>query len=241
MKRNFLLSILLFSSSALAHTSFVGTFSMGPFWESAGDTQTFYLAPELEKTYDPDNSTQTGYQGEIFLGAQSQLSKALLGQLGLAVLATSNVELSGMIWDDADPQFDNFEYHYKIQHTYVGAKGKLLWEAGHRVQPWISASAGVAFNKSYDFVNRPTLFEAIANSNFGSNSQTAFSYTLGLGVQGLINSHWQLGVGYEFADWGKSSLDRASGQTLGSGLSLDHLYTQGLIFNVTYLCAGKAP
>lgn len=32
-------------------SSGVATLSLGPVWESAGNTQTFYLAPNIEKTY----------------------------------------------------------------------------------------------------------------------------------------------------------------------------------------------
>ena len=53
---------------------------------------------------------------------------------------------------------------------------------------------------------------------------TALTYTLGTGVQKILNAHWQVGVGYEFSDWGQSSLGRASEQTLHSGLELNHVY-----------------
>lgn len=71
-------------------------------------------------------------------------------------------------------------------------------------------------------------------SNFASNTTTAFTYTLGAGVQRHLNPHWQVGIGYEFSDWGSSQLNRASGQTLNSGLLLSHLYTNELLFNLTY-------
>lgn len=32
------------------------------------------------------------------------------------------------------------------------------------------------------------------------------------------------GIGYEFADWGRSQLNRALGQTFNSGLFLPHVY-----------------
>jgi len=75
---------------------------------------------------------------------------------------------------------------------------------------------------------------AVVMSNFASNTTTAFTYTLGAGVQRHLNQHWQAGIGYEFSDWGRRQLNRASGQTLNSGLSLPHLYTNGLLFNLTY-------
>jgi len=70
--------------------------------------------------------------------------------------------------------------------------------------------------------------------DFASNTTTAFTYTLGVGVERHLNPHWQAGLGYEFADWGKSQLSRASRQTLNNGLSLSHVYTNGFLFNLTY-------
>jgi len=71
-------------------------------------------------------------------------------------------------------------------------------------------------------------------NNFGNYTQISFTYTVGAGIQKVINSNWQAGVGYKFADWGQSHLNPAGGQTFGTGLSLHHLYTNGLMFNITY-------
>lgn len=101
--------------------------------------------------------------GEVFLGLQKALTQTLQGQLGLAVGFTSNASLSGVIWDDADPQFNNYTYRYKIQHTHVAVKGKLLSDAGYWLIPWISGSLGVGFNDTHGFHNTPTLFEALPN------------------------------------------------------------------------------
>lgn len=101
--------------------------------------------------------------------------------------------------------------------------------------PWVSASLGVGFNNAYSFNNSSNLFQALPNPNFAPHTETAFTYTIGTGLQKILSQHWQVGVGYEFADWGQSQLNRASGQTLNSGLSLNHLYTNGLMFNLTYL------
>ncbi|HHS9463875.1 TPA: outer membrane protein, partial [Legionella anisa] len=77
--------------------------------------------------------------------------------------------------------------------------------------------------------------EALPNPDFADHTKTAFTYTLGAGVQKALNDHWQIGAGYEFADWGKSELGRAFGQTMNSGLALNHLYTNGVLFNLTYV------
>jgi len=66
-------------------------------------------------------------------------------------------------------------------------------------------------------------------------TKTAFTYTLGAGFQRALSQNCQIGAGYEFADWGRSHLDRAFRQTLGNGLALNHLHTNGVLFNITYI------
>jgi opacity protein-like surface antigen len=213
----------------------VGTLSVGPVWENEGSTQTFYLTPEIEKTYVAHKSSNALPSGELFVGIQKSLSTQWLGQLGLAVATTGNATLSGHIWDDAEPEFDNFTYGYKLQHSHVAVKGKLLADMGYWLIPWVSGSLGVGFNNAHGFQNTPLIFEALPNPNFASHTETAFTYTVGAGLQKTLNTHWQVGVGYEFADWGKSILGRAAGQTLNSGLNLNHFYTNGVLFNLTYV------
>ena len=216
-------------------SSGVATLSLGPVWESNGDTQTLYLAPNIEKTYAGNHTSHALLDGEIFLGIQKPLRENLEGQIGLAVATTDNASLSGNIWDDADPLFNNYTYSYRVRHTHVAIKGKLLADRGYVVTPWVSGSLGVGFNQAHGFSNTPTISQAAVMPNFASNTTTAFTYTLGAGLERHLNQHWQVGLGYEFADWGRSQLNRASGQTLNNGLSLSHLYTNGFLFNLTYL------
>ena len=215
--------------------AWVGALSAGPVWQNGGRAQTLYLTPGIEKNYTANNSSNALFDGEVFLGLQQRLSHILYAQFGLAVAATSNAALSGDIWDDADPQFNNFTYTYKIQHTHVAAKGKLLADMGYWLMPWVSGSLGVGFNNAHGFHSTPTIFEALPTPDFTSHTQTAFTYTVGAGVQKALNEHGQVGVGYEFADWGKSQLGRAQGQTQNSGLALNHIYTNGVLFNLTYI------
>jgi opacity protein-like surface antigen len=215
-------------------SSWVATASLGFGWENAGNTQTFYLAPELEKTYTADNSTHSFPSGELFLGIQRTLHKKIQGQLGFEIARTGDANVSGNIWDDADSRFNNYTYKYAVQHTHIALKGKLLGDMGWPVQPWISAAVGVGFNRSDYFSNLPIIFEAVPAPNFNSNTTTAFTYTIGAGFEQELTKHWKAGLGYEFADWGKSQLRRAAGQTLNSGLSLSHLYNSSILLNLTY-------
>lgn len=225
---------LISKLSEVFKSSGVATLSVGPVWESTGNTQTFYLAPNIEKTYSANHASHALVDGEIFLGIQKPIREKLDGQIGLAVATTGNASLSGNIWDDAQAQFNNYTYNYQVRHTHVALKGKLLADRGYMVTPWVSGSLGVGFNQAHDYSNTPLISQAVVMPNFVSNTTTAFTYTLGVGGARHMNQHWQAGIGYEFADWGKSQLSRASGQTLNNGLSLSHLYTNGFLFNLTY-------
>lgn len=249
MKHRLFLSVVITAGGLVSYASagtmgpvmtskdwtWVGSIAAGPVWSRGGEAQTFYLAPEIEKTYVARKSTNALASGELFVGIQKSLTSQWLGQLGLATATTGNAELQGVIWDDADPQFDNYSYQYKVRNSRVAVKGKLLLDKGYWLMPWVSASVGVGFNRAHDFTNTPLIFEALPNANFTDHTKTAFTYTLGAGVQKSINEHWQVGVGYEFADWGKSELGRALGQILNTGLTLNHLYTNGVLLNLTYV------
>ncbi|MDF1827067.1 MAG: hypothetical protein P1U39_02190 [Legionellaceae bacterium] len=93
---------------------------------------------------------------------------------------------------------------------------------------------GIAFNTSYGFQADPVISTVLRSPGFQANTETGFSYTLGAGVQKNLNANWALGVGYQFADWGKSRLSRAPGQTMNTGIGFQHFYTQEAQFNLTY-------
>jgi len=213
---------------------YVGTLSLGSVWANNQSAQTFYLAPEIEKTYTTADSGNAVFDGEVFLGMQHHFQNPLWLQLGLAVAATSNANFSGSIWDDANPEFNNFDYEYSIQHTHLAAKAKLLYDTGFIVMPWVSGSVGVAWNQANKFTIASTISEAIDTPYYPSNTQTAFTYNIGAGVQYALTQNFQLGIGYEFADWGKTLFGQANGQTLTNGFGINHVYTNGFLVNLTY-------
>ncbi|MCL9683022.1 outer membrane protein [Legionella maioricensis] len=215
-------------------SAYVITLSAGPVWTEGGETQTFFLQPDVEKTYTADNSLPALAEGALFLGIQRALNTRIQGQLGVELAAASNARLSGDIWDDADPVFDNYTYRYHIQHSHIALKGKLLMNTGHIVLPYISGSIGIGSNQARAFIITPKNSAAVPTPAFLSHTESGFTYTAGAGIQKALSEHWHAGVGYEFADWGKNNLAPAPGQTMGQGLTLDHIYTHQLQFSLSY-------
>ena len=52
----------------------------------------------------------------------------------------------------------------------------------------------------------------------------------------MINPNWQVGVGYQFADLGKSHLN-GDGFYLNQGLKLMHFYTNEALLSISYMCS----
>jgi opacity protein-like surface antigen len=213
----------------------VMTLSLGPAWTAGAETETFYLQPDIAKTYKVNRTPRSFGTGELFLGWQVPIKPSLLGQVGIAVAGGLDAPLAGNIWEDADSAFNNYTYKYKVNHGHVALKAKLLTDTNTLVQPYISGSVGAGINKSSNFSISPLIFQEVPAPLFTTGTSRALAYTLGIGIQTSYDTHWQAGVGYEFANWGHMNLGRANGQTMSTGLMSDHLYTHELQFSLTYV------
>lgn len=210
--------------------------SVGPQWTQTGRTQTLFLTPEIQKTYTARRGNHAIVEGEVFLGVQHSLFHILQAQMGVAAALASYTRLSGLILDDANSQFANHVYHYQLRHSQVTLKARVLADMNLFVTPWIGASAGVGFNNANEFSNAPLIPEALPNNNFYAYTKNGFTYNIEVGIQRKVMNNWQIGFGYQFADWGKSQLGQAIGQSVGKrGLAFNHLYTNGFLFNMTYI------
>ncbi len=211
------------------------TISLGPSYTRPGLTQVIDLQPDIQKAYITNDNTDVLFTGEIYLGGQKSINDLLIGQLGLVFSVSTPAKLGGVIEEDANNGLNNFTYKYSIQHEHVTIKGRLLSNTDLFLTPYLSGGLGIGFNRSYGYDSVPIISQEIAAPPFSANTEVAFTYTIGAGLQRAINANWQAGVGYEFANWGRSSLGRMSGQTINSGIALNHLYTHELQFSVTYI------
>lgn len=211
------------------------TLSAGPGWSRSSTNQQFFLQPDIQKTYETSLTDTLLGSGSLFYGMQKQFNSIFYGQLGIVLAASGSAKLEGLIWEDTNQQVSNFSYKYKVAHAHMALKGELLADVKHRIRPYVNASIGAGINRAYDYTIQPVTFGDISAPAFTSNNTVAFTYTLGLGVKKDLNEHWQVGVGYEFASWGKSQLAPAYGQTFNTGLLLDSLYTDSLLFSISFM------
>ncbi|MFI4918865.1 MAG: outer membrane protein [Legionellales bacterium] len=210
------------------------TVSGGPAWTSPGKDQVIYPInnPPTITQYLADDATEALGTGELFFGLQRLVYPGITGQFGIGLAGAGEASLSGVTTVDGIP--DVYGYQYQIEHARVEFKGKLINNYfSSLVQPYLSGSFGVGFNNSHDY--SASSVDPILDPApwFAPHTQVAFSYTLGAGLQAMVTEHWQVGMGYEFADWGKSNLEGNINVT--QGLALTHLYTNELLFSLGYV------
>lgn len=209
------------------------TLSAGPTWAWPGQSQFLYLGnPALPYYFDAQEKTNLIGTGEIFFGLQRAVSRNIIGQLGLGVAVASDVENSGYV--NSEDILAINTYQYKVSHARVEMKGKLIAAAVPFLQPYLSASAGIAFNRAHNYRSVSINEDIYPIFGFERNSEVGFAYSAGVGVQKMLNPYWQVGVGYEFADWGKNYLSANNfGKTVGLGSA--YLYTNELLISISYL------
>lgn len=216
-------------------STYLLTLSAGPAWAKNGGNQVFYFSTDVEKLFTLAKKTQTLASGELFLGLQRPLGSRFSGQLGFALSGISTTEFSGDVWEDASPLFNNYTYSYKVAHRRLALKAKFAADFGLVVQPYFGGSIGVGLNKTYDYAIAAKTPEEVPPAPFASQRNNALSYSLVAGLQKSITRHWQVGLGYEFDDWGRSALGPSPDQTLGDRLHLGRFYSHQLQGSLSFL------
>lgn len=227
---------------------FVATLNIGPAWARPGEGQVLTLQPHVSKAYIPFPSsrtiklintaagTNTLFTGELFLGLYGSINSAVVGQLGVAFGGSTQVRVKGTVFEDSNLDFGNFTYTYGVRNVRAALKGKLLYDPNfYEVFPYVSGSAGIGYNHSSGFTINTRLFQEIPAPLFSDKSRSGFSYTLGAGLETVLDDNWRVALGYEFADWGVSNLGPAIGQSFGNGPHINNLHTHELQIGLTYM------
>jgi len=204
-------------------------------WTNPGQTQTFDIVPDLNQTYYDLSKTSLVSVFEGFIGLQTALNANLDGQLGVVIVGAPEVYLNGNIEQEANPDFNNYNYSYKIQHTHVAAQAKLFYNSSLPLSPYIMASLGAGNNKSYDYYQSSKLFEVFDQRLFNNDKTISFVYTLGAGFQSKLYQYIFFNIGYEFSDWGKSRVAPGYEQDNQNSIKLSHFYANQLQFGLSLI------
>ncbi|VEB33501.1 outer membrane protein [Legionella cherrii] len=213
-------------------------------------TQSFSGTDDEQFIYFSKKHNQTtGFVGG-FLGTEYQLPHpGLFLQAGIEYDYFGNVRIKGLNAVGIEPDTSTFyNYSWRIQTQQVLAVAKLFTTteltlgAPHQFFPYLSVGLGAAFNNANEFSATTEETGSInITPTFNDHTQSAFSYTLGIGVDTPINQQMRFGVGYRFSDFGKASLDE--GQVVFQqykapvpfALSTAHTYANQFMVQLSYV------
>lgn len=215
----------------------LATFTIGPDFVQKGRTQTLSLLPPFQNHYTNTNSATTVVDAGAFIGIERVFTDRLWVQLGVSGYVDEQISPQGQVWLFASPEFNTLAYGYNIHHTRVMAEGKFLTSFGsyQAVHPYVSWGLGAAFNQAQNYRERALIAGAVPTAPFANNSRTSFTWDVGVGVDYTFSSHVRLGAGYQFIDLGSVSLGPTPAATTRQTLSLPHLYTNQLRFQISFL------
>lgn len=237
----FVLTNTVFSSvpwhSGNLASNLMWTIAGGPAWTASGETMLLTDKLGSPQTYytSGDQQSHLGV-GELFLGFYKELNNAVQGQLGVEVAYGGNVKLSGHILVDNNTNTSNADYSYQVYQVRAAIKGKLVLvdlPVSSLIQPYASLGLGVGFNNSMNYTLSPSNKSQVYPL-FSNKTVNAFTYTAGGGFQIPVNPFMQLGIGYEYASWGKSQLGNASGLMNLPVPSLDTINVNTLLVSLSY-------
>lgn len=215
------------------------TLTIGASNTNIGESQNFFI-DDTRYDYSSNVSRARKRIWGASIGTEILLKPQLNLQLGVAYYQPSSpFKQNGVLTQGLDPQSsDQFPYDYHIQTSQLLAESKLLFNLACLYHPYVSFGIGAAFNKGYAYqVTFPPLLTF--TPLFGDHTNTAFSYSIGFGIDIDLVQPFRVGAGYRFADFGKSKL--ASGiadvMPIAKTLQQTHLYTQELVLQLTYVIA----
>lgn len=213
------------------------TFTVGPDFVQGNKAQLVTLWAPFQNYYTINGNHEVVADGGIFLGVEHPLTKTLTAQLGVAGYMNSKLTPQGHVWQFAEPAFDNLTYAYHIQHSRVMLAGKLLssFAVHQAIHPYFSWEVGAAFNHASGYQETSFTSEVFPMEPFANHSQSSFAYGVGLGIDYYWNQHTRLGAGYQFANLGSVSLGVSPATTTAETLSIPHLYTNQLRFQLTFI------
>lgn len=133
------------------------------------------------------------------------------------------------------PEFKNYIYDWKVSSDVLLALAKLNLFNYEQFSPFIQVGIGAAFNHASDYSEAalPNVTQRISPA-FTDNTNSAFAYALGIGVDWSINAHFALSVGYQFQDMGTVYSGHGASTWSGDALKTTTYQTNLALLKINY-------
>lgn len=219
------------SPSTSQEYSKVITATVGADFVNQGASQSLTLLPSFQNHYSSNHQWKTGADFGFFLGAEYPLTNRFRMQTGVAGYGTTPISIEGDTSQSGISEPNDFTYHYKVQSSRLMLSNKILailnkYSALH---PYITGEIGIAFNLASGYQDTSAI------APFENSAYNSFSWALGAGGEYDLNANTRIGIGYQIADFGATSLGIRPEATPNQTLSMPHLWSNQLRVQVSYL------
>jgi opacity protein-like surface antigen len=137
--------------------------------------------------------------------------------------------------------FQTLNYRLSAQSFSLLLESRAIF-AAHRIQPFVIADIGAAWNhlQRYNEVPTDPNSSATANPNvFRNNTQTNFAFEVGLGAQTQIYNDkkhhvsYSAALSYRYFNFGQGALAQSTIQTSNQTLKINTLDTQAVLLSLS--------
>lgn len=209
----------------------------GVWTANLGKNQDLYIPNNEYYKYRVDDRNDSNGFFDVFAGFEWDFCPQWGAQLGVGYTYMGSFSVGGTYEQGFDPQSSDFyDYNYRVRSQQVQAEGKLVFHMSEMIHPYIFGGLGASFNKASNYDADYPIFLTFTR-DFENNTQSAFTWSVGAGVDFEVFDCWRLGIGYRFADLGRVSLGQSfiDDTPVTSTLAQSHLYTNSIVGQLTYI------
>lgn len=217
----------------------VFTLSSGVASAAVGESQTFPLIDNNIYQYAANHRHDSEILWGGFIGTEMQFKRDWRIQLGVGYYQPGAFKQTGLLTQGPTQESsDIFPYSFRTLSRQLLLESKIMFNPSPRYHPYFSVGLGAAFNTDYAYQIPYPIF-MLFTPLFASQTNTTFSYSLGMGVDVDLMTCLRLGLGYRFADFGKNELSPGviDVTPITNTLQQSHLYSQILLVQLTYVLA----
>ncbi len=185
--------------------------------------QTLVLINQFSNRYVSSNSHLNTINFSAYIGRKLPTNNYFLQDMGLEALVIPNLADKGIVWQFADSDFDNLNYHYDIFHAHIGLQARFVKPVSGLIKPYASLMVGIADNYSHNYSETRRILAAVPLEPFAAHHKFSFTYGLAVGIK---YKQWLLD--YRYSDLGVSVLGQSPEQTTKEHLSHSHLYSHAV-------------
>lgn len=194
-----------------------------------------FMSP-FQNTYTSSSSYDTQQVAGLFYGFENAFRDNCAWQLGIGYYQNSAFTSQGNVYQFADPAFNNLRYNFQIISRRVLLEGKLLHTFKTLFHPYLTMGMGESINRAYAYKEDPITSDGVPMSQpFANHTTHSFTYSAGLGIDVDITKNVRIGASYRYLDLGRAGLNPSPLQQGNNRLSYNHLHTNELLMQLTYV------